>query len=468
MAHSKALSNSFMNNFMTRPYHAFLSYSHKDREVAVKLHRWLTRDCGFKIWFDENHLEAGSSVAARLAEQMSECRAWIVLASKNSVGSDWIIAERDQALHCATENREFGLIVLRTDDCALAQAWPALSRFKWLEMPAGEITTAIGREMIDRLDGRSWSGRQTGLRDVYISRGWRPADRPFADSVCEGLCARQWLLRLIGDSADQTSFSADRIREILSACGGHVLILPRRGSGVGATEQDYSYLIRELAISNELGIPALLLAEKETGLPDSLARRAYRLVTGDNYYSIWTVEPPEWLEKFLEEWRTPPSTQHLFLAAEFKENFERTAQLREFIEAVSGLPCHIGRDFEGQELRQQIVSEIASASAMIANLSNNQEAVSGNIGVNLNTCVEAGMALGASSARVATGMKPLPLFLTAQSAPDETGRTSRLPFMFRDSQITWYSKEAELLGHVRRLLLPYRRRVMNYEFAKPV
>jgi hypothetical protein len=76
--------------------------------------------------------------------------------------------------------------------------------------------------------------------------------------------------------------------------------------------------------------------------------------------------------------------------------------------------------------------------------------------------------MGASNARLLAGKKPLPVFLIAQSAPEEKGRTARLPFMFRDSQITWYASEAELLGHCRRLLLPYRRRIMNYEFTKPV
>jgi hypothetical protein len=52
--------------------------------------------------------------------------------------------------------------------------------------------------------------------------------------------------------------------------------------------------------------------------------------------------------------------------------------------------------------------------------------------------------------------------------PGEKGRTARLPFMFRDSQITWYSDEVELLAHCRRLLQPYRRRIMNYEFMKTV
>lgn len=457
-----------MSNVSDRPYHAFLSYSHKDRDAALKLHRWLTRDAGFQIWFDENHLEAGSPVAARLAEQMSTCRNWIVLASKNAVASAWVAAERDQALHCTTENRDFTLLALLADDCPLGQAWPSMARLKWLDMPGGVLTPAIAREVIDRLDGRAWSGRQTGLRDVYVSRGWRPGDRSFADAVCEGLCARKWLLRLIGDAPDQASFSAERIREILSACSGHLVILPRRASIGTPTEQDYRYLIRELAISAELGIPALLLAEADTPLPPSLAPSVVRLTQGKNYHGILVNEPPEWLETFMEELKAPPAPQHLFLAAEFKENIERVAHLRDFMEAVTGIPCHIGRDFEGQGLRDQIVSGIASASVVIANLASFEESAPGITGVNLNTCVEAGIALGASNARLLAGRKALPVFLTAQSAPEERGRTARLPFMFKDSQITWYSSGAELLGHCRRLLLPYRRRIMNYEFTKPV
>lgn len=457
-----------MDNLSNRPYHAFLSYSHKDRDTALKLQRWLTRDAGYQIWFDENHLEVGSPVAARLAEQMSSCRTWVVLASRNSVSSAWVAAERDQALHCATENRSFSLIALRVDDCSLAQAWPSMARFNWLEMPGGTIASAVAREVMDRLDGRVWSGRQTGLRDVYVSRGWRPADRPFADAVCEALCARKWLLRLVGDAPDQATFSSDRIREILSTCCGHVVILPRRASRGAPTEQDYRYITRELAISAELGIPALLLAEADTPLPESLLTTVCRLTPGEDYHGAWLVEPPERLEKFMEELKEPSAPQHVFLAAEFKENIERVANLREFIEAVTGLPCHIGRDFEGQGLRDQIVSAIASASVVVANLASFDQAAPGITGVNLNTCVEGGIALGASSARSLAGKKPLPVFLTAESSPDERNRTARLPFMFRDSQITWYSSEAELFGHCRRLLLPYRRRIMNYEFTKPV
>lgn len=455
-----------MSNLLNRPYHAFLSYSHKDRDTALKLHQWLTNCAGFDIWFDENHLEAGSPVAARLAERMSACRNWIVLASKNSIASAWVAAERDQALHYAIEDRDFSLIALRTDDCQLGQAWPSLSRFNWLETPGGVLSFASAREIIDRLDGRIWSGRQVDLLDVFVSRGWKPADNFFADSVCIGFCNRKWKLRLIGDAIDQRSFSIDRIREIMSTCSGHLVILPYRGTGGTPTEQDYKYMISELSISSELGIPALVIAETDTPLPTSLANSAVRLIRGEDYYETWLNEPPEWFEVFMKELRNPPIEQHVFLSAEYKSNVETVARLREFVEAVTGLHCQIGRDYESKGLRDQIETGIASAMVVIANLGSIEKTESRPAILNLNTCVEAGIAIGANKIRISYGKKPLTLFMTCQSPTDEKDKTSSLPFMFRDDQVTWYSNEVELLGHCRRLLLPYRKRIMNYEFAR--
>jgi len=340
--------------------------------------------------------------------------------------------------------------------------WPSLKRFTWLEMPRGILTPAIAREIINRLDGRSWSGRYTCLRDVYVSRGWRPKDLPFADAVCKAFCEHRHMLRLIGDMPDQKSFSKDRIREILSSCCGHLVILPRRSP----TEEAYKYIIQELTISAALGIPTLLIAEEDTPLPESLDKSVNRLAPNEDYTTLWSIEPPEWMELFKEDLKEPLSSNHLFLAAEFKENMQWVTQFREFIESVTGLPCYIGRDFEGQGLRDKIVSSIASATIVIANLANFEETSPNKNSVNLNTCVEAGIALGASNTRIINGLKSLPVFLISQSSPDARGRTAQLPFMFRDSQITWYSNHVELLGQCRRLLQPYRRRIINYEFAK--
>lgn len=69
---------------------------------------------------------------------------------------------------------------------------------------------------------------------------------------------------------------------------------------------------------------------------------------------------------------------------------------------------------------------------------------------NLNTIVEAGIALGACTK----------LHLVAR------GPRHTPTFMFRDQQVEYYSDDAELLGKVHRIVYPYRRRVLNYEFPK--
>jgi hypothetical protein len=299
---------------------------------------------------------------------------------------------------------------------------------------------------------------------MYISHGWNPADLPFADAVCNGLCASKWMLRLVGDMPDQTSFSEQRVREILSTCWGHLLILPRRDP----TDKAYRYFIREFNISANLGIPTLLIAEADTQLPVSLDAPVCYLVPQKDYRKQWLREPPEWLENFLDELEEPSITQHVFLAAEYRKNIRQVKYLQEFIESVTGRFCYIGQNFEGQGLTDQIISSISSASIVIANLASFEDNSPNISNVNLNTCVEAGIALGASCTRTISGDTPLPVILIVKS-PEEMGeRMDKLPFMFRDSQINWYSNEAILLGKCRKLLRPYRWRIINYEFTKSV
>lgn len=449
-----------MNNLYNRPNNAFLSYSHKDRDIAKELYRWLTSDAGYKIWFDEHNFEAGSVVSTDLAKNMSKCRSWIVIASKNSITSSFVRIESEEALKHEIKNKDFRLIILRIDDCDIENEWESISRFNWLEMPGGTLTPQIALEIMNRLDGRIWSEQQTGFHDVYVSHGWREADLPFADAICRELCNPVWMLRLISDARDQAEYKDNRIRDIISNCGGHVLILPRRP----ATTEEYFFFIKEYDISTKLGVPTLLIAENDTQLPPPLNSSVHYLETKN--VNNWRLEPPGWLEKFRKELKKPKESNHVFLAAEYKENNQRVNQLREFIEAVTGLSCYIGQDFQGQELRDKIVSNISSASLVIANIANFDSTSEGVSGINLNTCVEGGIALGASKANKLSSKKSIPVFLTAMSPADMKGRTQKLPFIFRDSQIVWYSNEAILLGKCHRLLWPYRRRIINHEFVK--
>lgn len=453
---------------LTLPFHAFLSYSHEDGEIAKSLYDWLTDWADYEIWFDSMDLKNNAPVAADLPRQMQSCRGWILLASHHASESTWVEHESTEAIHRATEDPDFQLIVLRIDDSDVGDAWPHLKKFRWIDMPGGILTPAIARELIDRLDGRVWAGRQSGLRDIFVSRGWQPRDKKFADAVCRGLCAPQWQLRLIGDARDQPHFEHERVRRILSNCRGHVVILPLRGSDAGPTDHDYRYLLREMAISRDLDMPVLVLAEPETPLPESLEEIVCRVSPNSDFHRSWLKETPEWLDDFLDTLIEPPEPQHVFFAAEYRgqDNRTRISSLREIIEAITGLPCLVGRDFEGQGLRDTIGDSISFASVVVANIANFLDPAPDDDlhGVNLNTCIEAGVAYGASRVRVAKGEEPSEIFLLARSADGDRGRIRRLPFMFGDTQIRWYSDDVEQIGLIHRLLYGYRRRVMNFEF----
>ena len=68
---------------------------------------------------------------------------------------------------------------------------------------------------------------------------------------------------------------------------------------------------------------------------------------------------------------------------------------------------------------------------------------------NLNTCIEAGIALGTKRQ----------LRLVAREPRD------RKPYMLSNHQIFPYANDVELLGIIHRIAFPYRRRVLNSELA---
>jgi len=97
----------------------------------------------------------------------------------------------------------------------------------------------------------------------------------------------------------------------------------------------------------------------------------------------------------------------------------------------------VGEDIRKGQIQQEIVNWITGAFMMVADISEE----------NLNTCIEAGVAVGAKT----------PLHLLA------AGPRHKPPFMFRDQQVWYYENDVELLGIVHNLVLPYRRRIINYE-----
>jgi hypothetical protein len=120
------------------------------------------------------------------------------------------------------------------------------------------------------------------------------------------------------------------------------------------------------------------------------------------------------------------------------------------------MPCFLGNDFSGEKLRQGIMEHIQHAQFLLADLASEEDVPTGSLKINLNTCVEAGIAIGAKVQH----------YLLSYAASGDS-KTGKLPFMFRDHQIHYYRNDVELIGLVHKLALPHRRRVINHEIGLP-
>lgn len=75
--------------------HIFISYSHKDKEYAHKLREELQK-AGFEVWIDDS-IVYGVEWLKIIEKKLDECKAFIILMSKNSYASDMVQNEVTRA-----------------------------------------------------------------------------------------------------------------------------------------------------------------------------------------------------------------------------------------------------------------------------------------------------------------------------------------------------------------------------------
>jgi len=112
--------------------------------------------------------------------------------------------------------------------------------------------------------------------------------------------------------------------------------------------------------------------------------------------------------------------------------------IRRLIERTTAMQCIMGDAIEGtgtSSVQKLITERIRGAFLVVADVT----------GDNLNTMIEAGIARGAN---VET------LLVSGDARHDP-------PFMFRDQQIFYYGDDLDMYGKINRLILPYRRRVID-------
>jgi hypothetical protein len=434
-----------------REHHCFISYASEDAALARRIADWLSR-AGLRIWLDQLRFSAGATIADELAIQISKSRCFLVLLTPKALEKSYVRHEVQIASDERIEHQDegFRFVLVRTDPSLdPASRFPNVKATAWLELPNGDLTLDGARQLLLSVTPPVDLANDTP--HVFVSCGWGPNDKSISRQVCALLAERG--VRLVGDATDQKTFGEDgraRVQRIMSGCTGHVMVLPVRRSPGKSVEESYKYFLAEWEISRRLRLARQTFCVSRSALPPQLQSEAVEI--GDAANSA-PVERE--LSALYDE--TEPVAPYAFLATDYKRNIQRNEAARDVIEHVLGMKCWLGKDYPSEELRKAIIEKIINANLVFADLACSQDDAKLRLQPNLNTCIEAGIAMGAGR----------PVFLTALDPesfdPKVQQKTTQIPFMFRNSQVNWYQSVPDFLAQVHKLAMATRRRIINDE-----
>lgn len=224
----------------------------------------------------------------------------------------------------------------------------------------------------------------------------------------------------MGLSKDQMGFGAgNRIEQIISSCGAFVGIIPFRGEGMAmASEGPYRYFLREVDLARRLGLPTLVIADPRVTPPEEEAGSWLPMQTEANTLPEVVGAP---LQSLWDRWRASPHPHYVFCAMDLESADTRlTSQICQLIQRITSMPTKVGNEVhEGnaENVNAAVRRAVCQAFLVLADLTDD----------NLNTCIEAGMALASETN----------LELIASGAP------RRPPFMLRERNMPTYTAAAD-------------------------
>lgn len=415
-----------------RDFDLFLSHAHKDTAFVAEIDRWMTQKAGLSVWYDERELAGGALLATDLQAAIKRCRGVLLVATDNSVRQGWVRNEYNAAMDEGAIERSFRVVALRVANADVSEL--LLQGTTWISVPEPRLDADTALKVVKALYPGEKRPNPATARDVFVSCSWQKEDGKSARAVCRALAAQGF--RLIGDAQDQKRFGAEREDRIIASCGAFVSIVPFRGvDRASPTEKPYKYFLQEIDMAARLGIPSIVISDPRVRRVDG--------ANGDWLPMETAAEqcPPEValaLERLWEQWEPPPAPQYIFCAMDLEAEAARSGSaIRHLIERITGMQSVVGNEIHEEPLQPAIIKKICGASLVLADITDD----------NLNTCIEAGMALAAGR-RVE---------LLAR------GKPRRPPFMLRALQLVTYGDEVEQIGVLHNMVRPYRRRVINAE-----
>jgi hypothetical protein len=255
----------------------------------------------------------------------------------------------------------------------------------WIDMPSAQLDADTALAIMRAFYPGEKLPNPSTSRDVFVSCSWHTDDSMSARAVSRAL-AREGF-RLIGDAKDHKGFGAgDRVERIISSCGAFVGILPYRGDAIASRKDGpYKYFLREQEFARSLEIPQIIVADPrvkpEPGLDDNWLQMD--TTAAECPGSVLSA-----IKLLSEQWQPPNHPQYVFCAMDLNSDAVHPGgPVRHLIERVTGMPTIVGSDIHEPNLESAIMKKICNAFLVVADLTDD----------NINSCIEAGMALAAGT-----------------------------------------------------------------------
>lgn len=121
----------------------FISYSHKDKDYAHKLHDKLQNE-GFEVWIDDR-IDYGTEWPKVVQEQLDGCDVFIVVVTENSFKSKWV---QNEVARADRKGKAF-LPLLRSGD-----PWLSIETTQYVDVRDGELPPDLFYGLLEKYTER--------------------------------------------------------------------------------------------------------------------------------------------------------------------------------------------------------------------------------------------------------------------------------------------------------------------------
>lgn len=132
----------------------FLSYNHSDKEVVKEVAIQMAKSFGRNaVFFDEWSILPGDGIIDRMSSGLSDSQFFFFFVSKNSLASNMVKLEWQNALMKKAQNNDFLFVPVRLDNSVMPAV---LLQVLYIDLYANGIDYAV-RQMIDTVNHQSTS-----------------------------------------------------------------------------------------------------------------------------------------------------------------------------------------------------------------------------------------------------------------------------------------------------------------------